>query len=52
LTDPIFPYKQVASKAEVGGTIYGIIKKLVSGPVRIVNAEGISRSGGTLTQEI
>jgi hypothetical protein len=31
----------IASKTEVGGTIYGSIKKLVGGPVRTVNAEGM-----------
>jgi hypothetical protein len=32
----------MASKTDVGGTIYGVIKKLVGGPVMAVNVEGIS----------
>ena len=44
----------IASKTEVGGTIYGVIKKLVGGLMRCEcrRHEPVSVSGGTLTKEI
>jgi hypothetical protein len=36
----------IATKIEVEGTIYGIIKKLVRGPVMAGNAEDISLLSG------